>query len=292
MSWFFFKGGMMYKETDSKTLISKSSKRLLVPYLIFILLGMFLEILFFQFDYNVPPIPSILRGGIVEILQTTAVYPTFAVWFLISLFFARIVFNLLFHKLHSLLITVLFAFASYAIYIIFYNGWTYDVHVAGTFHLQFPQFYLGNMCHGLSLYSLGYYLKDKQFNKNVFVIASIMFVMKYFIPSGIDFRANLSSGANFMLAVLYGMTGCIVINNFFKRFLNYKISFVTHIGDNSMVYYLVHFPVMVTVSQLYLRYRVLDFWHSFFILFLTVTISLLIAEWIFRHKKLRFIIGG
>ena len=282
----------MYKETNSKTFISKSAKRLLVPYLIFILLGMLLEILFSKFEYNAPSIPSILRGGIAEILRKTTVYPTQAVWFLISLFFTRIVFNLLYHKLHPLLITIIFAFASYAIYIIFYNEWTYDIHVADTFYLQIPQFFLGNICHGVSLYSLGFYLKDKQFNKIVFVMASIMFVVKYFIPAGIDFRANLSSGANFMLAVLYGMTGCIVINNFFKRFLNYKISVVTHIGENSMVYYLIHYPVMITVSRLYLRYRILDFWYSFFILFLTVTISLIIADWIFRHPKLRFIIGG
>lgn len=123
-------------------------------------------------------------------------------------------------------------------------------------------------------------------------MASILFMMKYFIPAGIDFRANLSSGTHFMLAVLYGMTGCIVINNLFRQFLNHKIIFITHIGSNSMVYYLIHFPVMCTIGTLYLKYEDYDIWPKFFILSFMVTISLFLAEWIFRHKKFRFIIGG
>ena len=294
MSWFFFKGGMMHKETKLKDIIRKSTKRLLIPYLIFLIIGIMLDILFFKFEHDLPLNTIIfLKGEIVLILSTSTVWPTAAIWFLISLYFTRITFNLLYHKIHPLILTIFFAFASYVIYIIYYNGWSYDIHFVGSnSHIQFPQFYIGNICHGLSLYSLGHYLQDKQFNKKVFIMASILFMMKYFIPAGIDFRANLSSGTHFMLAVLYEMTGCIVINNLFRQFLNHKIIFITHIGSNSMVYYLIHFPVMCTIGRLYLKYEDYDIWPKFFILSFMVTISLFLAEWIFRHKKFRFIIGG
>lgn len=293
MSWFFFKGGMMHKENTSKDIIRKSTKRLLVPYLIFLVIGIMLNILFLKLEHTPLNISQFFKGEIALILSTSTVWPTAAIWFLLSLYFARITFNLLYQKIHPLIISVLFAFASYIVYIIYYHGWSYELHFMGyNSHIQFPQFYIGNICHGLSLYSLGYYLKEKQFNKIVFIIASIMFVIKFFIPAGIDFRANLSSGTNFILAVLYGMAGCIVINNIFRKYLNHKIEYMTYIGSNSMVYYLIHYPVMYTTANFYLKYKDFDFWSAFFILSTVVTISIILAEWIFRHKKLQFIVGG
>lgn len=174
------------------------------------------------------------------------------------------------------------------------HGWVHSIYILGhNSHLDIPTFYMGNMCHGLSVYSLGYYLKEKQFNRTILVLALTLFVLKYFIPSGIDFRANNPSGTNFMLSVLYGMSGCIVINNVFKRFVNKKLPFVTYIGSNSMVYYLVHFPVMyITTSLFWAPYAEKGFWYKFLVLSLIVTIFLIIAEYLFRIKKLRFIIGG
>lgn len=39
MSWFFFKAGMFFKEQPIKTIVRSSSKRLLVPYVVFNILG-------------------------------------------------------------------------------------------------------------------------------------------------------------------------------------------------------------------------------------------------------------
>ena len=149
------------------------------------------------------------------------------------------------------------------------------------------------MCHGLSLYSLGYYLKEKQFSTPLFVVSLLLFILKFLIPASIDFRANEPSGANYMLAVLYGMSGCIVINNIFRKYLNFKIPCASYIGVNSMTYYLVHFPVLV-VSRTMLgkTYHGDDFWLRFVILSVVVTISLVIADCLFRNQKLRFMIGG
>ena len=290
MSWFFFKGGMMHKETSTRKLIEKSTQRLLVPFVIFLFLGLLLDGAVLLLD-NPEGLNAFqfLRNEFDTFVTTSILWPTAAIWFLLALFVARIGFNALFHRIHPLLISLFFSCTAYLIYLSIEYGWTVDVCSI----LSLPPFYLGTMCHGFSLYCLGYYLKEKQFSTPLFVVSLLLFILKFLIPASIDFRANEPSGANYMLAVLYGMSGCIVINNIFRKYLNFKIPCASYIGVNSMTYYLVHFPVLV-VSRTMLGKTYLgdDFWLRFVILSVVVTISLVIADCLFRNQKLRFMIGG
>lgn len=280
MSWFFFKGGMMHKGTSTKAIFQKSARRLLIPFLLFLLLGLLLDgwIQSAKIDFNGI---SFIKGEFTTFLTNSTLRPTAASWFLLSLFVARIGFNVLYKRIHPIIITIVFACIAYAIHIINYHGW------------YIPTFYMGNMCHGLSVYSLGYYLKEKQFDRTIFVFALTLFVLKYIIPAGIDFRTNTPTGTNYMLSVIYGMSGCVVINNIFMRICNKRLPVVTYIGCNSMVYYLVHFPVIsVTISLFWEPFAEEELWYRFLVLSFIVTIFLVIAEYIFRIKRLRFIIGG
>ncbi len=294
MSWFFFKGDMMHKISTNKDLFKKSAKRLLVPFLVFLFIGLILDGIIKYVTIDDLTVSSFLKEEAKKIITTSVVGPTAASWFLLSLFVARLAFNHLYVYVHPFLITVFFACAAYGIFLMICRGWTLDIHMSDhDAFLKIPTFYIGNMCHGLSVYSLGYYTKEKQFSKVFFFPAFILFVLKYFIPAGIDFRANEPSGVNFMLAVIYGMSGCIVINNLFKRFVNKKIPIVTYIGINSMVYYLVHFPVMIiTIKLFWSPFENYDLWIRFLILSSIVTISLILADMLFRNKKARIIIGG
>lgn len=292
MSWFFFKGGMMHKDTSTKLIFQRSARRLLVPFVLFLLLGLLLDGWIQStksIDFNVV---SFIKGEIVTFLLQSILWPTGASWFLLSLFVARIGFNVLHKRIHPIIITIVFVCIAYAIYIMNCHGWGFLIP-GHNLHLDIPTFYMGNMCHGLAVYSLGYYLKEKQFDRIIIVIALTLFVLKYFIPSEIDFRANNPSGTNFMLSVLYGMSGCVVINNIFKRICNKRFPVVTYIGCNSMVYYLVHYPVMcVTISLFWEPFADKELWYKFLVLSIIVTIFLIIAEYVFRIKKMRFIIGG
>lgn len=295
MSWFFFKGGMMHKVDSTKLILQKSGKRLLVPFLLFLLLGLLLDggaqyldgSTGFCFNY-------FFQVEIKTFFTHLILWPTAVAWFLLSLCVARIVFNILHQRVHPLLITIAFACLAYSIYVINGHGWELRFYIIRlNYDLGFPSPYMGNMCHGLSVYSLGYYLKDRQFNNSVFVVALFLFVLKFIIPAGIDFRANESNGSGFILSVLYGMSGCIVINNIFKRFCNKRLPLVTYIGCNSMVYYLVHYPVIyATITFFWAPFVEKELWYRFLVLSIIVTVFLIIAEYIFRIKKLRFIIGG
>ena len=95
------------------------------------------------------------------------------------------------------------------------------------------------------------------------------------------------------MAVAYEIAGCIVVNNIFSRWLNKKIVLLTYIGNNSMVFYLIHFPVMyVTIHCLSQVFNINDMTVMFTVTSMIVTISMIVADIIFRHGRLKFIVGG
>lgn len=76
MSWFFFKGGMMHKDTSTKLIFQKSVKRLLVPFLSFLLLGLLLDGWIMSTknpDFNCI---SFIKGEIVTFLANAILWPT------------------------------------------------------------------------------------------------------------------------------------------------------------------------------------------------------------------------
>ena len=292
MSWFFFKGGMVHKNGPFEEILKKSVKRLLVPYVIFLLIGFLLDgIIKFVTDENITYI-TFLKGEVYTFLSTAIIWPTGASWFLLSLFIVRLTFSFFISKANPIFITIIFLFIAYGLYLLQCHIRTYDIQFAGYTLHWFPV-YLGNICHGITLYSLGYYLKDRQFNRSLFVTAFLLYIAHFFIPAGIDFRANDSYGKNYIWSAICGMAGCIVINNLFRRYLNRKVRVFTHIGCNSMVYYLIHYPIMFTTVKLFLApVKEIDFMTNFFILSFVVTVLLVVAEYLFRVKRLRFIVGG
>lgn len=89
------------------------------------------------------------------------------------------------------------------------------------------------------------------------------------------------------------MSGCIMINNVFKKIINIRIPIISYIGSNSMVCYIVHYPIMyIMISIFGEAFDAIELWLKFLILSLVVTFFFIGTEFLFRIKKLRFIIGG
>lgn len=231
MSWFFYKGGMMHKEKPLKDILYKSYKRLLVPYLIFLFIGFVLDGVIKFSLYEHYSVTSFIKEEFITVIKKSVLHPTAVSWFLLSLFVVRLVFNYCCTRIHSLILVLLFAGLATGINFLTVRGCVFDMNLFGhDFCINVP-FYIGNMCHGLSLYSLGYYLKEKQYQKLFFYLALMLFVMKFFIPAGLDFRANDSGESNFVLAVIYGMAGCVVANNIFRYCFDFNVPFMTYIGQ-------------------------------------------------------------
>lgn len=281
----------MHKKESTKELFRKSKKRLLVPYLIFLLFGLLLDFII-RFINN-ENLTVILIKETFFCSKSAVVASTAASWFLLSLFAVRLLFNYLEKKVSPFILTGGLLFATYGIYLIQCYVGSFHMQYGGYHESYFIPDWMGNICHGLLLYCLGYYLKEKQFDKVVFIPALLLFVLKFFIPAGINFRYNDAFDGPYLLAVIYGIAGCIVFNNLFKRYVNINIKMFTYMGRNSMLYYLIHYPVMYTTKKLFWFYvEKYDISICYFLLSFVVTAFLILAEFLFRNKRMQFIIGG
>lgn len=277
MAWFFFKGGMTFKNRDSKTMYMKSAKRLLIPYGIFCILGITIDFVLKYFGDNFQGIMSFAKDEIHTFLATSIVWSTGASWFLISLFLVRITYNYLSDKFSSWKIAILCLTVSFLL----------------TFANSHLPCYIGCFFHGMTLFSMGNFIKKTQFNKYVLLMSLCIFILSFPMPSKIDFRDNSVICGFFLIAVAYEIAGCVIVNNIFSRWMNKKIALLTYLGQNSMVFYLIHFPVMfVTVHCLLQNKNIYNSDIIFLGTSLIVTVSLIISDRIFRHDKLKFIVGG
>ena len=100
-------------------------------------------------------------------------------------------------------------------------------------------------------------------------------------------------GGAIKFVIDFPIAGCIIVNNVFLRWMNKQIALLTYVGQNSMVFYLIHFPVMfVTVHCLSQYGDISNKGMIFLVTSLIVTISLIMADRIFKHDKMKFIVGG
>lgn len=285
----------MFKDRNVMDTVKSSAKRLLLPYIVFLMFGLLIEA-YFNTLHDVPlTFAAFLKTRLLEIVDKSTFEVVGPCWFLLSLFVVRVVFQMCVKLRISPIL--LAAFSLVVAYLVFYcsvlhdysyslqwgNGYCWNLHIP---------FYFGNMALGLMCYSLGYFLRDKQYCKWILSGAFLLFIAKYFVWAELDFRANNPWGTNYWLAALYGISGCIVFNNLFRRIANARITVLTNVGENSMIYYLVHWPVMYFITQ---RFYGSVFSMSPNIRFIVLSCMLVIVLWIsgiiFRNKKISFLFG-
>ena len=101
--WFCFKAGMFEKTMPDKVCFEKNFKRLMIPYFVFTGIGCMIHPISLYFAHD----PEILKHAILSLVKgllveggTTANAP---VWFLFSLFVAKMLYN----KFHSRYFTLM-----------------------------------------------------------------------------------------------------------------------------------------------------------------------------------------
>ena len=286
MLWFFFKGGMVFKSKPLWKCLKTGVIRLLIPFCVFNLIGIVWE-LYVAYSAGENLHLNFFTFELTLIRDYQSVPASLACWYLLSLFIVRIIFQLLHDKVKPGILIVgglLFA------YLLYLNGTSPRVLAGMSFTLPF---YLGNISLGLAFYALGYSIKDWQYNKWIFALAICAFILKFFIPSGIDVRKNEVYGY-YLIAIMYGVGGCIVLNNLFKYFLDKEIILLTHIGKRSMVYYLVHFtPIMIFVH--FSKVGVLsslDTSIHYFLMAIVLIVIMYLSDLFYNFPKVRFLFGG
>lgn len=295
MSWFFFKSGMFYKEKPVKDVLKSTFRRLIVPYITFNIVGIVVLALEKYQSGGALSITSFAKEVLVTIFINEAVYPNLALWFLLSLFIVRNVFNILRRLNINIFVVLIAALAClFTIYYLYYYRWAGYDNIPYTFscgkHLSKNVLLLdGNICCGMVMYCLGYLLKNIQYTKYVVIASAIVYLLHIFIPTGIDFRTIDSD--NLALAILFSLSGIILYDYVFRRYLNKRIPVLTYIGRNSMTYYVTHYVIMSALFNLVYKNFTMDKTTLYVVSALVIVILLFVADRIFSIRCLKWMIG-
>ncbi len=295
MSWFFFKSGMFYKETTFYNFFHSGTKRFIIPYCFFNFIGGLCDIFLSSYNNKRLSIVDLLIKPFSTTYYNEATYSNLALWFLLSIFIVKLLF-LLSRKINInvsvLLFVFLFAGSLLNHFRYHLNSFSFTLSLFGKCIYILIPYYFGNICYGFAFYSLGFLLKEKQFNKYFFILCVIIYMVHFFVPCIIDVRSNETS--NYTLSVIYNIAGIIVFNNIFRIKLNHNIKFLSYIGKNSMEYFVTHFVFMSFIFGIIGDISNISDRNKLYLYLLGCGLTILFlifVDWIFKHNKIRWMVG-
>ena len=276
MPWFFFKSGMFYKPNIIP--LSNGIRKLIIPYILFSIFGLILH-LAFELYVKVTPLTTILLNIKEDVIYRGGIDWNLALWFLISLFVVRNATPILNKILPISLILIISLLISWS---------------ANYFNLTYPV-WVGNIALGIMFYTMGHILRVIQYNKVLFYISLILFLSGFFLPlvTKFDFRCNqIGMTDNYLIVMLYCTSGIITINNIAFKYINKPITIITKIGKNSILLYVIHFPILMLSTSIIKMTSTTNPYYIFIIVSLSIIITYCIAIHILqRLDKLGFMIG-
>ncbi len=224
MAWFFFKAGMYFKPSDNKAMIHKSSKRLLLPFIIWSSIGHIVYCAVHLYQGNLALNMAI---PIKQFVMSGSISGNLPLWFLITLFFCRALLNWTLSK-HIKTFYVTIGSISIA----------FILHLIG---IKQP-FYIANTALGLFFMSVGYIeYREKLISITPVVLLScvMIYIVGLFYPSFVGMRSNTLVYGNYLLWSLCSLAG-ITLFNYVARYRVLEIMGLHYIGRHSMPIYCAH----------------------------------------------------
>ena len=229
MPWFFFKSGMYFKDKPINQVLL-NTKRLLLPFAVFSLIGQFFWSIMMFVDgdrvishYLLSPFNTFFAEG--------AINGNLPLWFLLTLCVVQCVYSLAQSKRGLVLVVSLLV--AYLLNEIGYS----------------KPYLLANCCSGLFFYSAGHILKEYQYKTPIALLSMVIGIAILFMfPSIVDMRSNQLLSGNYLIWCIYSIVAIITFNNL-SRYL--RVALITNplsfIGRNSMIFYVLHWIIMTIV---------------------------------------------
>lgn len=281
MAWFFFKGGMYYKSEPLSACIWKSIDRLLLPYFFFSLISVVVALFVRGLVSGFPALSEVLNNIPKYIKLEGAVECNAPLWFLLTLFLVRIFFSFSQNlKIPAILVALVSLLSSLGLYL-----------------ANLPiGLYFENIALGLFFFSLGYIFRDLQYKSSIYYISLAfycVFLVYCFIDRSVIGTFNNNTLTPYLPVILFFIAGCIVVNNIFTKHKNLQIDFLSRIGEDSMLYYLAHF--IIIISLVYIRDNLLpdtSDWILFIIILVSEVVFLPLFVNALRKPVFAFITGN
>lgn len=246
MPWFFFKSGMYYTITPStKNLVKNCAVKYLKPFVFYAILG---EVIWIIKDLILGNECN-LKTFVVDVLHIPykgSLPGNAPLWFLLTLFFVRILVNLLNKFVREKYLLIIFLILSSSFYLLMS---TY----------QYIPWWVGNTCLGCFFFLCGSILKNIQYRDSILVISLLLyFMLIFFYPSVVGFWNCSVIYGNWFIWILIALSGVILSNNIFKRYQLLHVKWILNVGRNSMSYYCFHWILLVIMNMLFELYRCED----------------------------------
>ncbi|SDG63156.1 Fucose 4-O-acetylase [Prevotella communis] len=266
-----FHGNKSFKET-----IKKSFRRLIVPFVVFSLLGEIVYVLRMVLEHHPFIFSAFVKSEIIELVRSGYLIGNLPLWFLLSLFVIKFFFSIINNQIGR----VVLLFVSLILSIL--------MHIINP-----PILWLMNIPMGMFFYATGFFLSEKQYKKQVFFLSLIcLLLIASFIDSEVSIVRLMTIFGNFYIWILYALVAVIVANNLSKwLFSHMEIGLLSSIGKNSMLLYVTHWPIfklvhtiisLVVVSNTYIQLSVMTI-----VLFIIYNIEMRLIN----RYKLGYLIG-
>ena len=228
MQYFFFHSGSFSKEFQMKEIM-----KYIVPYIKFSLLGLIIyELYKYGNDGNIR-----LKNEISEICYEFIFHWTIKgngpLWFLIDLCVIKIIYSFI-KKENYIWIIIISSFTAGLL-----------LNKLGFFE----PVWFANLNTGISFFGLGKMLKNNQYNKYLFCLMTIIYLLiAIFYPSHLQVHNNQMLRGSYFMCYIASIGGIIFYNNIFKFI---KCKPLEYIGTNAMTIYIWHLP-MIYISKIIL----------------------------------------
>lgn len=239
MPWFYFKTGLFIsRRSEVRNFVTKDVRRLIVPYVVFTIIGSAI-LLSFMFIEGEQDWFHILRSPIIGVIKSGSAGGNLVLWFLLSLFFCRLVYRVTPERWLPLLLVVALASGTALNY--------YEVKVPFAIHTVFP---------GVVFLLLGYYRRPYVLGEKLTKLnrGQIVIVLLYvtlllsFHPHG-GLRGN-NMGSPYVLWMAGAWVACLAAVVLFRTLPVCKP--LAYVGRESMVFYVVHWLPLVLTKNIVL----------------------------------------
>ena len=278
MPWFYFKSGYFYKAPNfvSFEIISEKARKLLIPFFVFFIIGFAMNFPFEIYMSERPVLRMILTPFYQLLEFGGGGLNNQPLWFLLSLFFANI-FYIIIDKYNFNLIIIFFPII----------GFLLDYY-----KINLP-LGLSKLFLGVFFFGAGNYFKLIERNQNIFtniIMFTVYVIYVVFLYSYLDFRSNTIIIGNYFIYTIGSLVG-IVFFIWTGNFV-FKINLLNYIGVNSLIYFIVHWIILVFVRNIFCVFN-LKTTNFIFAIILTLSVFIIMPLIVTALKgKFKFLIGG
>lgn len=283
MPWFFFKGGMFFRRCSIKKQVKRSYKRLIEPFIYFSIIGT--GILWILYAVGGKLTAMRMIKSIVAIVMYGSFPGNLALWFLLSLFFVRIIFNYFYIKINgcsSKAIKLMWI----CVFLIICLQFIPLYYIRKQYQLPIP-YYFFNVSSGLSFYTLGYILKNFKPNIIITILLALCYVLiAYNQPILVNMGSCTTSSPLFLLWIPYALSGILAFNSLANQFFNYQ-NILSKIGQDTIPYYCIHWCIIELVAIFFTNSEGPNFIYFAILLLANIILLPLLTNLIY-HSSFKF----